>query len=372
MGSRNRSRRDVLKAGATVASIGVFGSLSGCSELRSDDTETPEDDSDKQARSVSADVPARADMVASIDFQTLLDDQALRDAVNEGLSEGQEGGDSEEGFPTSVEDALDRIQEETDVDPRQLNEVAMFAEASTDPESAYGGYVAYSGWAGELIRGRIEDAREEADTEKVETETYGEMTVYVLDAPEAEMDGRLTVFEDGTIVAGTGGAVHDVIDIRNDDGEAISGDLAEAWNASREGYVEFAVDVDMEDLPEEQTEDVPPALEAAEYSYGSVYPDGDVRGAAFNVETESESDAADLADLISEGRARALAEAEEAGEEDVVTFIEETTVTTDGTTVTIQNEVPVDDITPVVREFVRGFVSLYGEHGSNFGTGMYQ
>jgi len=64
----------------------------------------------------------------------------------------------------------------------------------------------------------------------------------------------------------------------------------------------------------------------------------------------------------------------EADDEAVRQFIEETEVTTDGSTVTVRNEVSVDEIVPVVREFVRGFVtgftggsvseSEYGEDSS--------
>jgi len=371
MGSREYARRDVLKVSAGLASAAAVG-LSGCSEFQSGDGAAKADDGDEGGASVAADVPARANVVVETDFQALLEDDALRGAVNDGLSEGMQNSD----MPTSVEEVFDSVEQEAGVDPRELQQTVLFGEGSADDydeETQYAGYLVYSNWSGDVIRQKIEDLREESDGMEVQTESYGGQTVYVSesDSDYQNETSRLVVFDDGTTALGGGGAVHDVIDVRNGDAESISGNVLDAWNAAREGHVRFAFDVDPSELPEEQSQMSGANIENVEYTYGSIYPDGDVRGIEFNVEVGSEAEAQEAVSAVEEGLQMAGAEAED---EAVRRFIEETEVTTDGSTVTVRNEVSVDEIVPVVREFVRGFVtgftggsvseSEYGEDSS--------
>ncbi len=352
MGSREYERRDVLKTGAGLATVGLVGGLSGCSALEDGNAEAAEDDGegDKTAASVTADVPARANVVVETDFQALLEDDALRSAVNDGLSEGMQRSD---GMPTSVDAIFNSVEEETEVDPRQLQQTVLFAEGESQDtaETAYAGYLVYSNWSGDVIRGKIEELRAESSADETETEEYGGQTVYV--SAEAEQDGRLVVFDDGTVVFGGGGAVYDVIDVRNGETDALSGDVLDAWNAARSGYVRFAFDVDPENLPEGEAQMAGANLENLQYTYGAMYPDGDVRGIEFNMQLGSETEAEDAVSLIENGLLMAASDAED---EQTREFIENTEVSADGATVTARNEVSVDKIVPVVREFVRGLV----------------
>jgi hypothetical protein len=368
MGSRDFARRDVLKVGAGLASVGAIG-LSGCSSIQDGSAAAADEGGDDSTTggSVTADVPARANVVAETDFQALLNDDPLRNAVNDGLSAGLQSNGS---IPTTVEGVFDSVEEKADVDPRRLQQTVLFGEADPEEtaETDYAGYLVYSNWSGDLIRGQIQDLREESSEAAVETEEYGGQTVYV--STETDQVTRFTVFDDGTVVAGGGGAVTDVVDVRNGEADPLSGDVLAGWNAASDGYVRFAFDVDPAALPEGQAQMAGSTLESVKYTYGSIYPDGDVRGIAFNVEVGSEEEADQAVTLIEQGLLMAAADAEEP---ETRAFIEDTQVAAEGTTVTVRNEVSVDEIVPVVREFVRGFASAFsgGRLGTNTGSGNY-
>jgi hypothetical protein len=367
MGSRELSRRNVLKTGATLASVGVVGSLSGCSGLL--DSDSTETEGGKSASGAAAYIPARANVAMGMSFDALLNDDAIRGAVNSAL-ERQATEDSM--LPSSVEDALDMVEEkaeemfEEDVDgnPRNLNKVVLFGESTDDSgeDSDYVGWLTYTDWSQDELQTLIE---EESEGE-VTTEEYGDRdtTVYVTEDEDESME-RVAILSDGTIVLGRAGATNDVIDIRDDNGEEISGDLLSAWNATSGDYATVAMDITPEDLPDGQAEAAAPTVRNIKYAYGSVYADGDVRGIRFNLETGSEQDAKDVKTFID---GQMTLEKEKTEDEEMKQFIEDTTVTTDGTTVVITNEVDIDKITPVIEQLVTLFVSGVGRSSSGFGS----
>ena len=357
MGSRELSRRNVLKTGATLASVGVVGSLSGCSGLLgSDSTET---EGGESASGPAADIPARANVAMSMSFDALLNDDAIRGAVNSAL-ERQATEDSM--LPSSVDEAFDMAEQQAGVDPEKLNEVVLFGESTDDSgeDSDYVGWLTYTDWSQEQLQTLIEEESEGDMT----TEGYNGTTVYVTEDEDESME-RVAVLSDGTIVLGRAGATNDVIDTRNGDGEAISGDLLSAWNATSGDYATVAMDITPEDLPDGQAEAAAPTVRNIKYAYGSVYADGDVRGIRFNLETGSEQDAEDVKTFI-EGQM--TLEKEKTEDEEMKQFIEDTAVTTDGTTVVITNEVDIDKITPVIEQLVTLFVSGVGRSSSGFGS----
>ena len=355
MGPRSTSRRHVLKTGAAVASVGLVGSLAGCSDALdgngdSDDTETP--------GGSSSDIPEGANVVMGADFQEIINDEEIRDAVNTALAAESANDDR---IPSSVDGVFDRIEEEGDVDLRELEEVVLFGESEDDEETDYVGFLAYTNWNA----GAIREAIEEMDDEDIEKSEHNGVTVYVNDDADEDTE-RIAVFEDGTIVFGSGGAVHDVIDVRAGDADPISGEIKEAWEATGGGYARIAVVPDSEDLPE-GTEAADRTADLVTYVYGSLYADGSMRGFRINMETESEDDAREVRGAINSQRLIARDEAESEGNQELAEFLDETAVETDGTTVTITNEVPVDEITPFVERFVVGFVRGF-RSGATGGT----
>ena len=350
MVSREQSRRSVLKTGATLASLGVVGSLSGCSDLMGGDSTTTEDGSGDGG--AAADIPARSNVVMSMSFDALLEDDAIRSAVNSGLSNGAP---EDSMVPTSVSEAFQMAEEQAGVDPRNLNEVVLFGESSDEDgeESEYVGWLAYTDWSQSELQTLIEEESEGDIT----TEEYEGTTVYVTDDMDDTTE-RVAILSDGTIVLGREGATNDVIDIRNGNGDAISGDILSAWNATTGDYATFAVDITPEDLPDGQAEASAPTVRNIEYAYGSVYADGEIRGVRFNLETGSEQDAEDVKKFID---GQMSLEKEKAEDEQTKQFIEDTEVTTDGTTVVISNEVNVNTITPAIENLVTLFVSSAGQ-----------
>lgn len=345
---RETTRRDVLKSGATLASVAAVGSLSGCSDLMNDDGDSNKEDGDGDT-SAAADIPARANLAMSLSVTALLDDQAIRGAVNDALSE-QSTEDSM--MPSTVSGALDMVEEEEGVDPRKVNEIVLFGETDESDESGesdYVGWLTYTDWSASEVVGFIEEYS--SDDSDIETEEYNGTTVYVND--DGVDTERFAVLSDGTVVLGRAGATHDVIDVRAGETDPVSGETRSAWDAASGEYAKFAMDIEPEDLPSGQAEAAEPTVENIKYVSGSVYADGDVRGAEIKMEAGSEQDASDV-ETFFEGQL-ALAE-EEAEDPQAKEFIESTEISTDGTTVTVRNEVDVETITPIVSRFVSLFL----------------
>jgi hypothetical protein len=298
------------------------------------------------ARSTADDIPARANLVMSLSVTALLDDQALRGAVNDALAE-QPTEDS--SMPSTVSGALDMIEEKGDVDPRKVREVVLFGETDESKGSDYVGWLTYTDWSASEITELIEEYGEDGDIKK---EEYNGTTVYVSDDGDDEAE-RIAVLEDGTIVLGRAGAAHDVIDVRAGDTDPILGETRSAWDAASGDYAKFAMDIEPEDLPSGQAEAAEPTVENIKYVSGSIYADGDVRGAEFKMETGSEQDASDV-ETFFEGQL-ALAE-EEAEDPQTKQFIESTEISTSGTTVTVRTEVDIETITPIVSKLVSSFL----------------
>lgn len=359
MSSRDRSRRDVLKTGATLASIGIASSLSGCSGLLEGDSDTA--DGGSGADGAAADIPAQSNVVMSMSFDAVLEDQAVRGAVNSALSEQS---DSSSMLPASISDAFEKVEQEAGVDPRKLNDIVLFGETeSGDGSSDYVGWLAYTDWSQAELTSLIEEAQTDSDT--VSTEEYEGTTVYVNDDMDDSTE-RVAILGDGTVVLGRAGATEDVIDIRNGNGDAISGEILSAWEATSGEYASFAIDITPEDLPDGQAEAAAPTVRNIKYAYGSVYADGDKRGVRFNLETDSEQDASDVKTFID---GQMALEKDTTDDPQTKEMLDNTEITTSGTTVVITNEVDIDVITPVIEQFVTLFVLQAGQQSVGATTG---
>lgn len=354
MGSRDTSRREVLKTGGALASVGVLGSLSGCSDLL--ESATGGDGNDKGNNSpsgVATDIPEQANVVMSVDFTAVLGDQPIREAINEAMAET--AGETEQ-LPSSVSEAFTMAESELGVDPSSVSKIALFGEGQEE-ETEYVGWLAYTDWSASTVQEAIEDA--DSDLETTEHES---VTIYV-NNDEDDTTERFAVLDDGTLVLGRDGATEDVIDIRNGDGDAISGDILTAWNESDEGYARFAVSADPTEVSDE-AERAERTMQEVEYVYGSIYADGDVRGFSVGMEAGSGDDAEDIKALL---QSRITLSEETESDDQTSEFIENTEVTKEGSTVMITNEVDVDEVAPVVGQmvaaFLSGFVSGLGGTG---------
>ncbi len=358
---RKVTRRGVLRTGATLASVGVIGSLSGCSDLMSDDGDSDDDGGDDATSAVDY-IPGRANLVMSLSVTALLDDQAIRGAVNDALDRQSA---EESMMPSTVSGALDMFEQEEGVNPRNVNEVVLFGEtdeSAESDESDYVGWLTYTDWSADEITALIEEYS--SDDSDIVTEEYNGTTVYVSDDGDEETE-RVAILDDGTIVLGRAGATNDVIDVRAGDMDAVSGETRSAWEAASGEYAKFATDVEPEDLPSGQAEAAEPTVENIKYVSGSVYADGDMRGMMLEMEAGSEQDASDI-ETFFEGQI-ALAE-EQAEDPQAREFLEGTEISSAGTTVTVRNEVDVETITPIVTRIVSLFLLRVSSSQSGFET----
>lgn len=361
MGPRDLSRRDALKAGIGALSVGALGSLSGCSSVLNG--------SGGSSGSMD-DTPQNADFALLADFQALLDDDALRSQINTRLAEL--AGESEDA-PTSIEDVLDDVQSDMGLDPRALKRTLLFgrspnASGTPDgtpvPETAagYTGFVLYTDWEEEAFLNALTEG---TDAEPTET-TYEGRTVY--ESPEDD-GGAFAPLGDGTFVFGTNQATRDVIDLREGNADPASGQLREAFSASGDGYVRFASNVRDAAIPEDQVQFGAALAQSVEYAYGSIYADGDQRGLRFAVEAESEEDATDIRDTVR----GAIAYGETDGDETTPrarpygSLLENTTVSADGTTVTVTTEMGVEAFTDGIASVLAAF--LFGLGPGAMGPG---
>lgn len=343
MDTRERSRRDVLKTGTALASVGILGGLSGCSGLL-DDSDTADGDNGG-ASGTAGDIPARANIAMSMSFDAVLNDQAVRGAVNNALSEQSS---TNSMVPSSISEAFEQAEQQAGVDPRKLNEIVLFGETSPDGSNDYVGWLAYTDWTQDELTTLIE----ESGVEDMTTEEYNGTTVYVNDDADDTTE-RMAILGDGTVVLGRSSATEDVIDLRNGNGDSISGDLLSAWNETSGDYASVAMNIESEDLPSGQAEAAQPTVEDINYAYGSIYADGDMRGVRLNLETDSAQSAEDVKTFIDGQLALAVEEAEDPQGRQ---FLEDIETSTSGSTVVIENEVDVDTITPVIEQFVTLFV----------------
>lgn len=361
MGSRNRSRRQVLKTGAALASIGAIGSLSGCSDLTNDGSDgTPDGEGGAGGSGAAEDTPARADVLMSLNVEAVLGDQAIRGAVNDVLSSQSSGGE----MPSSVDGAFSMVQQQAGLDPRDVTEAVVFADSESSQDSssdAYGGALVYANWDGS----DVEDAISEAAEEEPETSEYEGVTVY--EGNNMDSSGSLAILDDGTVIFGQKGATEDVIDVVNGDADSISGDLASAWGNTREdGYVRMAAVPSIEDSGQSMGGVSP---EDIEQFYGSIYADGDTRGIQVNIEASSEEVASNIGAVLEQQLARAEEQAEQP---EAAQFVANTDVSADGTTVTIRNEVPAQDVATAIEEFLNRYLTgTAGTSTSEMGEDAY-
>ncbi|MFB6174104.1 MAG: hypothetical protein ABEI39_05615 [Halobacteriales archaeon] len=337
-------------------------------------------------------VPDDVDSVASFDPAVLerdVTDRLYVTAYNATVrpseapaNETETGEDGEEDFgdddevttspvemvPTNLTAAFDSAENETGLDPRAAEDVVFFnrqRENFTQPR--YAGAIVHADWEKDEVREAVEN---NTDKEYVNTTVNGAIVYQPAESENESEEERtfgppepeqwVAVLGDGEYVFGTEQAVNDTIAVEYGDAEALDGDLREAYDDTRDGYVRYAqrsqnVNVTRVNrtLGRQTGLNVTAYAEAYNGLYitsGSYYitDDGDALGFQSKTLTNSTDTARDVADLT-QGFISIQAGAIQ--NETIEEQLRATEVTREDTTVTVTREVPVDVAEKLIRWF---------------------
>lgn len=320
------SRRRVLKLGGLAS----LSALAGCSGIVGDDS----DDGGPVATFDA--VPAAADLIATVDVSRLLDDEQARERIETSMNDSGSFGMG----PASVADALDSIETELGLDPRELSEMLVFGrgiekgmqEVEGDGDPVFAAIVDAE-WAESDVQTALEE-----NGEGVEQDSHSGQPLYTIS------DLAIGVLPDGRYVLSIPEMVRESIDVANGDADAVSGGLVDAFESARSGYVRMAMELSL-DMTETAAESAPldsTLVEAVQYVSGAMYRDGESRGGEFALDVASSDAAEDIADVLTSSLSLASTELgndqlNEQFEGDLTALVEATSVEQDGSTVSIEN-----------------------------------
>lgn len=316
-------------------------------------------------------VPAGVDYVVYLD-PGVRDDRTTRDLVD-GFVEIARDQHADYDGPASYEALRENVSEQTDsdVDIDNLNHAVLYGRypdvsgsaADTGADVEYVGVLVDSTWNETRFVDLV------ANGTDYERREYEGTTVYV-QRPGDEEDSAAAgetddptwvgVLGDGRYVVGTEQAVRDALDVHAGAADPFDGRLREQYDATREGYLRFAVNVP-------KPGDVTPATGAVltdnqfgafrnlSTVAGAYYTDEDAIGMELRLGTASEDDASDLRAIL-EGTF-ALTE-ESMRTREMEQLIDSTTFEREGTTVVVTFQRPVEEILTAVEAGVESWSEL--------------
>lgn len=323
-----RNGRSIRRV-AAVLLVAALVATAGCSSLLSGGGGAA---ADAQLDSV----PAKADTLAFVDVQGMLGDDTLRSIANTYYEEQAEAYGEYYDGPTSVEGFLSQIENESGISPKKLDTVTFFASAKKQADSGDGEF------AGMIVTSRLsksalKSALDETGT-SYSTETYKGATLWVSQGGVSGSQDVVGWLGDGTFVLGNRGSVEAVIDVRNGDADAVSGELRKTFEDTRDGYVKFAMSVPQGQFDADRYQSGQfdtSSFNSVHTVSGAFYVEGSTVGVVTHLATNSSSAASDIEDVTSgavslyKGFVKA---------ESVEKALEKVEVTKEGTTVTITYE----------------------------------
>lgn len=180
-------------------------------------------------------VPEGVDGVMHFESGVLTDQttETLMDGVIEMGAE--EAGDMDVDEPESWQEALDQFEAETDLSVDGFDSVTTFAKTQEMSEDQdYAGFIVQSDWTWEEL---VEASEDEMDD--LEEDSYSGVTVYV-DEEAVDEVTWIADLGDGTFALGPKKVVTDIIDTRQGNMDAFSGELRDAYESTTDGYMKGA------------------------------------------------------------------------------------------------------------------------------------
>lgn len=283
-------------------------------------------------------VPGGADSVVFVNVDQATSDDQIRAVVDTYLELTPEE-------PDTMEDALADFENETGLDPDGLHQVTAFSRYDEDTGSGateYSASILRTSWEEDDVVSAVEDD----DGVSLRETSYRGVTVYEPENGELGTSSYLAVLGEETYVVGTQEAVEDVVDRDEGEGEAFEGELRDAFEDSRTGYVQFAFRFPEEQVPTEGQQLDTEKLRAISIVTGSYYVEADRLGVETTLYATGESEAQDVEDVM--GGALALVRGTTTNDE-LKTELRNVEVTRDGTVVTINYENSVESIQDLLR-----------------------
>lgn len=318
-GSGQYTRRRLLKigAGGAILASGVYAGLSVL-------------DRDESAGEVTAvAVPAGSFLLGTITGNTLLAEAEFRTELDEAVTT--------ESTVDSTTALLTSIESTTGIDISAVETVTTFARYSED---SVGGALVFETSVGATTLGqRLEQADALAD----ET-NYSGHRLFEIDNAGLPVELTAAILPDGELAVGSRPEIEGVIDVTAGEGSTVQGPVLDAAGRAADGFlsVGFTLPVELE-----AAEELPQFLQhffdgaGIEYGYATLLTDP-AGLLTITFETASSSHASDLASQI---RLVSLLDGETVGElidlppalrDDVVALLQDLSVETDGSLVTLR------------------------------------
>ena len=187
-------------------------------------------------------VPEHANLIASIQVSQIVNDQDLRKAYDK-AKKGP-------GQPQTVDEALDKLIEETGIDYRDFSEAVVFAELTKWEQEEYLGIIA----EGTIDKNQFIDNVKEKSGEEFTTSDYKGYQLYI----NEKTDIGIASLTDRMLLLGTTKAVKDAIDVSKGDRKQASVTILDTYNRLGDALIKLAFEFPQE-AREALTEDITPA-----------------------------------------------------------------------------------------------------------------
>ena len=297
----------------------------------------------------------------------ILEDQTTKDLTNALIEVGMEQNPNYDG-PESYEDIWNQFSQgsDTEFDPRDLNEVAVFSEVPENTAVAQNESLGAAVLSADLTEDEMVSLVEQNAT--VESGEYSGVPFYTVQPDDTLQEpGYMAVLQEGVYAFGQEGPVRSTVDVAQGNADALSGELREELDRVRDGYINFAVKIPEDSLVSIVDEfmgagpgQVPGlgALGKVSVVSGSYYTEGETMGTSVNMRAGNAEDAEGISDAI--GGLTFVAKNKYG--ENASAVLDPLETNTDGSTVLVTYETTVD-------EFVEGLEALQSAAMTGPGAG---
>jgi len=349
---RDSTRRRFIRIAGSIVTAGATAGLAGCSGNNS--IVNGGDGGGSSSTEVLNVVPADATSVNYVDVAGMIEDgnvELLVDTVL-GIAEDQQSGYD---GPEDEKDVLDRIEDESGLDPRGMDEAVAFTKL---PESSamtgseeFEPYTA-SWFTAEWDEDDVVDAIENGGTTLGEPDDDEAPKIYPPDEEEFSQ-AYLGVIAEGEYVFGTEDAVEDAADVSTGDEDSVGEEVTDLYAGVQSGLMKQASTVPADSVPSDRLDEEfnidPPLLNDFNGTAQTIYSSGDQMGMEVSMSTETEDAAEDLRDVVA-GMIAAMQQG--IGDEELRTEVEslQDSIQQDGTSVSMSYENSAETLADLMEE----------------------